>query len=89
MDGTLTREAGSPFAPGGARTGGLSSQGAVQISANGRFLIATDADSNQVWVLQIKHDGLLSSRDGVASSGGVLPVGIAIHNDLVYVANCG
>ena len=40
-------------------------------------------------MLQIKHDGWLSSRDGVVSSGGVLPVGIAIHNDLVYVANSG
>jgi 6-phosphogluconolactonase len=45
-DGTLTAEAGSPFAAGGAGTGaGLASQGALQISPDGRFLIAADAGS--------------------------------------------
>ena len=68
----LTREAGPVRPRRRCPDWGGSHPGAVQISANGRFLIATDADSNQVWVLQIKHDGLLSSRDGVASSGGVL-----------------
>jgi 6-phosphogluconolactonase len=37
-DGTLTPEAGSPFAAGGAGTGsGLASQGALQFSADGRW----------------------------------------------------
>src|SRR5215472_14818928 len=45
-DGSLTPEAGSPFAAGGAGTGaGLASQDALQVSANGRFLIAADAGS--------------------------------------------
>ena len=36
-DGTLTPAAGSPFTAGGAGTGaGLASQGAIQISADGR-----------------------------------------------------
>ena len=40
-DGSLTPEAGSPFIAGGAGTGaGLASQGAIQISADGRFVIA-------------------------------------------------
>src|SRR6266705_1702873 len=52
-DGTLTPEAGSPFAAGGAGTGsGLASQGALQFSADGRFLIAVDAGSNQISVLR-------------------------------------
>jgi 6-phosphogluconolactonase len=52
-DGTLTPEAGSPLAAGGAGTGaGLASQGALQISPDGRFLIAAGAGSNQVSVLQ-------------------------------------
>ena len=39
-DGTLTPPAGSPFAAGGAGTGaGMASQGALQLSADGRFLI--------------------------------------------------
>ena len=90
-DGTLTPEAGSPFAAGGAGTGaGLASQGALQTSADGRFLIATDAGSNQISVLRIKNDGSLKLMPhGVISSGGVLPVSVAIHDDLVYVANAG
>jgi 6-phosphogluconolactonase len=90
-DGTLTPEAGSPFAAGGAGTGaGLASQGAVQISPDGRFLIAVDAGSNQISVLRIKHNGALRLvHHGVVSSGGVLPVSVAVHDDLVYVANAG
>ncbi len=90
-DGTLTPEAGSPFAAGGAGTGaGLASQGALQISPDGRFLIAADAGSNQISVLRIHGDGSLKLvHDGVVSSGGVLPVSVAIHGDLVYVANSG
>jgi 6-phosphogluconolactonase len=90
-DGTLTPEAGSPFAAGGAGTGaGLASQGALQISPDGRFLIAADAGSNQISVLRIRGNGSLKLvHDGVVSSGGVLPVSVAIHGDLVYVANSG
>jgi 6-phosphogluconolactonase len=90
-DGTLTPEAGSPFAAGGAGTGaGLASQGALQISPDGQFLIAADAGSNQVSVLRIKPDGSLRLvPGGVVSSGGVLPVSVTIHDDLVYVANAG
>ena len=90
-DGTLTPEAGSPFAAGGAGTGaGLASQGALQISPDGRFLIAADAGSNQISVLRIRENGSLKLvHDGVVSSGGVLPVSVAIHGDLVYVANSG
>ena len=90
-DGTLTPEAGSPFAAGGAGTGaGLASQGAIQITRDGRFLIAVDAGSNQISVLRIGSDGSLSLvRHGVVSSGGVLPVSIAVHGGLVYVANAG
>jgi 6-phosphogluconolactonase len=90
-DGTLTPEAGSPFAAGGAGTGaGLASQGALQVSPDGRFLIAADAGSNQVSVLRIRGNGSLKLvHSGVVPSGGVLPVSIAIHGDLVYVANSG
>ena len=90
-DGTLTPHAGSPFTAGGAGAGaGLASQGALQISPDGRFLIAVDAGSNQISVLRIKPDGSLSLvPGGVVSSGGVLPVSAAIHGDLVYTANAG
>jgi 6-phosphogluconolactonase len=88
-DGSLTPEAGSPFDAGGAGTGaGLASQGALQITDNGRYLVAVDAGSNQLSVLRIHRDGSLRLvRDGVVSSGGGLPVSVAIHDRLVYVAN--
>ncbi len=90
-DGTLTPQAGSPFTAGGAGTGaGLASQGALQISAGGRFLIAVDAGSNQISVLRITRGGSLKLvPGGVVSSRGVLPVSVAVHGDLVYVANSG
>jgi sugar lactone lactonase YvrE len=90
-DGSLTPEAGSPVLAGGAGTGaGLADQGAIQITPDGRFLIAVDAGSNQISVLQIHFDGSLSLvRGGVVSSGGLLPDSVAIHGNLVYVANSG
>jgi len=90
-DGTLTAEAGSPFTAGGAGTGtGLASQGALQFSADGRFVIAVDAGSNQISVLRIRPDGSLKLvSHGVVSSGGLLPDSVAVFGDLVYVANSG
>jgi 6-phosphogluconolactonase len=90
-DGTLTPEAGSPFPAGGAGTGaGLASQGAIQITPGGRFLLAVDAGSNQISVLRVNFDGSLSLvRGGVVSSRGTLPDSIAVSGNLVYVANSG
>jgi len=88
-DGTLTALPGSPFAAGGAGTGsGLASQGAIQVSSNGRYVLAVDAGSNQVSVLRIERDGGLKLAD-VESSGGRHPVSVAEHDGLVYVANSG
>jgi 6-phosphogluconolactonase len=88
-DGTLSPEPGSPFAAGGAGSGsGLASQGSLQLTADGRYLLAVDAGSNQISVLQVGPDGSLSLvPGGVVSSGGGLPVSVAIHRGLVYVAN--
>ena len=87
--GALTAEPGSPFTAGGAGTGaGLASEGAIQLAGGGRFLLAVDAGSNQVSVQQILPGGSLRLRD-VVSAGGVLPVSIAVHGSLVYVANAG
>src|ERR1700722_18180200 len=58
LDGSLTPLPGSPFVAGGAGTGaGLASEGAVQVTNDGRFLIAVDAGSNQLSVLRIRQDG--------------------------------
>jgi 6-phosphogluconolactonase len=95
-DGRLTPVPGSPFAIGGAGTGqGIGSQGALQMTKDGRYLLAVDAGSNQISVLRLKPDGALSPVGNPVSSHGAEPVSIAVssshsndHN-LVYVANAG
>lgn len=90
-DGSLTPMADSPFAIGGVGTGaGLAAQGALQLSDDGRYLLAADAGSNQISVLRIRPDGELRPvEDSPVASGGVKPVSIAVHGNLVYVANTG
>ena len=90
-DGTLTPIPGSPFRAGGAGTGhGLASQGAVQVTSDGRYLVAVDAGSDQLSVLRIHSNGSLGLvPGGVVASGGIHPVSVAEHNGLVYVANAG
>ena len=86
-DGSLTPISGSPFAIGGAGTGhGVASQGSLQQSADGRYLLAVDAGSNEISVLRIKPHGQLQVAD-VVSSNGRNPVSIAVSGGLVYVAN--
>src|SRR5262249_6018124 len=90
-DGTLTPVPGSPFGAGGAGTGaGIGSQGALQESADGRYLLAVDAGSGQISVLRISPDGgVRPVSGGPVSSGGAEPVSVAVSRDLVYVANGG
>ena len=90
-DGTLTPISGSPFVVGGAGLGhGDASQGALQLSEDGRYLLAVDAGSDQISVLRIKPDGSLQIAEGSpVSSNGANPVSIAVYGGLVYVANQG
>jgi 6-phosphogluconolactonase (cycloisomerase 2 family) len=90
-DGSLTTAAGSPFAAGGAGTGTIiGSQGSIQATADGDWVLAVDAGSNQISVLAVGSSGALTPAAGSpVSSGGIEPVSIAIHGDLVYVANEG
>ena len=90
-DGTLTPIPGSPFPTGGAGTGhGIGAQGALQQTSDGRYLIAVDAGSNQISVLRVGPDGSLKAvGGGSVDSGGLEPLSIAVHGNLVYVANAG
>jgi len=89
-DGSLSPIAGSPFAAGGQGTGTVvGSQGALQLTGDGRYLLAVDAGSNQVSVLRVRRDGSLGAVGLPVWSGGVEPISIAVHGDLVYVANEG
>jgi 6-phosphogluconolactonase len=88
-DGTLVPMSGSPFAAGGVGTGtAIGSQGSLQLSSDGQYLLAVDAGSNQISVLRIAVDGTLIPVS-LVSSGGVEPVSIAVHGNLIYVANEG
>lgn len=88
-DGTLTPIPGTPFAAGGAGTGSpTGSAGALQRSADGRYLLAVDAGSNQVSVLKVRPDGSLRLVD-ITSSNGHTPISVTVHGSLVYVANLG
>jgi len=90
-DGSLTPLAGSPFTAGGAGTGaGLGSQGAIEPTADGRYLLAVDAGSNQISVLRISAGGIPTLVGQPVSSGGIKPVSVAVNPfGLVYVANSG
>ena len=58
-DGSLTPTPGSPFAIGGRGAGGgLGSQGALQSSPDGRYLLAVDAGSDEMSVLRLGDDGV-------------------------------
>jgi 6-phosphogluconolactonase len=90
VDGSLTPIPGSPFNAGGSGLGaGLPSQGAIQLSSDGRFLLAADAASSQISVLRLGAGGVPSPVGSPVSSGGTEPLSIAVSGNLVYVANAG
>ena len=85
-NGRLT-PAGS-FATGGLGSGGgLGSQNAIVLSADGMRLIGVDAGSNEISVFDIVPGGLLQ-RSRVAS-GGTMPTSLALRGNLLYVLNAG
>jgi len=90
-NGSVTTLPGSPFPAGGAGLGtGLASQGAIQATPDGRYLLAVDAGSNQISVLRVTAGGVPVLAGRPVSSGGVQPVSIAISPaGLVYAANSG
>ncbi len=90
-DSTLTPLPGSPFAAGGAGKGALiGSQGALQATDDGRYLLVADAGSSEISVLRVLPNGsLLEAHGSPVSSGGSTPISIAVHGGLVYVANAG
>ena len=90
-DGTLSPIPGSPFLTGGAGTGAvIGSQGALQLTAGGRVLLAVDPGSNDIAELLVGRDGQLERLPGgITPSQGNEPVSVAVSRGLVYVANAG
>jgi 6-phosphogluconolactonase (cycloisomerase 2 family) len=65
--------------------GGLGSQGAVTLSADGRFVFVVNAASNTLSTFELRGtDVVLTS---VVDSGGLRPISVSEHNGIVYVLN--
>jgi 6-phosphogluconolactonase (cycloisomerase 2 family) len=65
----------------------LASQGALIMGRGNQYLYAVNAGSNQISVLKIKKNSL--DVVDVVDSGGVRPISLAVHDDLLYVLNEG
>jgi len=65
----------------------LGSQGSLALSCDGHFLLAVNAGSDNISVMQAGRQGL--KLVGTFASGGTEPVSLALFKDLVYVLNAG
>ena len=89
-DGTLT-QAGVHATGGlggvlaGSAVDHLASEGSLVLDRRHQLLYAVNAGSDTVTVFAVHADRL--QRVQVIGSGGSFPVSVAIHGDLVYVAN--
>ena len=94
-DGSLT--AAGEFSTGGAGdpvaippdppTDPLASQGALIFGPGNQFLFAVNAGSNQISVLSVQRASL--DLVDVVDSGGVRPISVTVHENLLYVLNEG
>jgi 6-phosphogluconolactonase len=85
-DGTLNLS--DNFSTNGLGTGiSLGNQGGLVLSDDGSMLLVVNAGSNEISAFQVKSNSLMLTDK--VSSGGTMPVSIAINEDLVYVLNAG
>lgn len=83
-DGSLSLT--GSYSTGGLGSGaGLGSQGAVALS--GRYIFAVNAGSNDVSVLKMDGDNVIMTDK--ESSGGLTPISLTIHGEVLYVLNAG
>lgn len=76
------------YPTGGTGTGaGLGSQGAVIFGDDGNVLLVVNPGSNTISSFKINPAGLVLKS--VVNSGGMKPVSLTCHNDIVYVLNQG
>lgn len=90
-NGTLTRT--NAYSTGGTGTGNqqvdpLSSQGSLIAAPSGHFLYAVNAGSNSISSFSVSQDGGLTLL-GVVPSEGLTPNSLAMHGNVLYVANSG
>jgi len=85
-DGRLVRAGAA--STGGSGTGtGLGNQGGLVLTGNEKWLLAVNAGSNSISVLNVRRRGLRLVE--VHPSGGIRPVSVTEHRGLVYVLNAG
>ena len=83
-----TGGAGDPTPqPPDPATDPLASQGALIMGPGNQYLYAVNAGSNQISVLRIRKNSV--DIVDVVDSGGVRPISLALHDDLLYVLNEG
>lgn len=79
------------FATGGRGEGGindpLQAQSSVALSSDHKFLFVVNAGSSSISVFQVYSTGLVLVEKKSTEGGN--PVSVAVHDDLVYVANVG
>lgn len=86
-NGNLSRK--GRFATGGAGAGaGLGSQGALVFDAVWQRFFAVNTGDNTISMLALMPDGSVSTLSTIAS-GGMRPVSITVHGNVVYVVNQG
>jgi len=85
-DGGLTW-IGSVATGGNGAGSGLGSQGALALSDDARWLFAVNAGSNDVSAFRVTARGL--SLTSQIASGGLRPISLTVHGDILYVLNAG
>jgi 6-phosphogluconolactonase (cycloisomerase 2 family) len=85
-DGRLVR-AGAVSTRGTGTGAGLGNQGGLVLTGNEKWLLAVNAGSNSISVLDVHRRGL--RLVDVQPSGGIRPLSVTEHRGLVYVLNAG
>lgn len=95
IDGSLTRL--QTYVTGGLGVGNsydleaasdpLISQGSMILSPDRRFLFCADSGSNEISTMAIDGDTLVAV--GRVPAGGIRPVSLTAHGNLLYAANAG
>ena len=85
-DGSLSWS-GSVSTGGAGAGASLGSQGALALSDDGRWLFAVNAGSNDVSAFRVTPSGL--ELTGRVASGGIRPISVTVHGDVLYVLNAG
>jgi 6-phosphogluconolactonase len=85
--GRLRRSGSYPTGGRGSGKPHLPSQGSIAVSADGLWLIAANAGSDDLTLFAVDAEGLRKSD--VVASGGSTPTSVAMSGTLVYVANNG